>query len=49
MPTVTVNIAGRGTLLSDGKTSRVGHMWYTLTDNNGTSTSWGFSPVEEAR
>jgi hypothetical protein len=36
MPTLTINIAGRGTLLSNGDASQVGHMWYSLTDNNRT-------------
>jgi hypothetical protein len=44
MPTVTLNIAGRGTRLSDGGTSATGHMWYTVTDSAGNSASYGFSP-----
>jgi hypothetical protein len=48
MPTLTINIAGRGTLLSNGDASQVGHMWYSLTDNNGNSESYGFSPVADA-
>ncbi len=48
MPTLTINIAGRGTPLSNGDTSKVGHMWYTLTDNNGNSQSFGFSPLANA-
>jgi hypothetical protein len=44
MLTVTIKIANRGTLLSDGKTSSVGHMWYSLDNGNGTITSRGFAP-----
>jgi hypothetical protein len=47
MPTITINIAARGTLLADGGTSDVGHMWYTLDDGNGNSESKGFSPKKE--
>ena len=46
MPTVTINIAGRGTPTSDGS-SKVGHMWYELKDGNGNSASYGFSPVAD--
>jgi hypothetical protein len=46
MPTVTINIAGRGTPTGDGP-SKVGHMWYSLNDGNGTSYSYGFSPVKD--
>lgn len=44
MPTVTINIANRGTQLSDGGESKVGHMWYALDDGKGTVSSYGFSP-----
>ena len=44
MPTVTINIAGRGTPTSDGGSSATGHMWYSLTDNGGNTVSYGFSP-----
>ncbi|MBD2519906.1 hypothetical protein H6G93_34185, partial [Nostoc sp. FACHB-973] len=44
MPSVTINIAGRGTALASGGTSSVGHMWYSLRDNNGNTTSYGFAP-----
>jgi hypothetical protein len=44
MSSVTVNIAGRGTPTSDGGTSSVGHVWYSLGDGNGNSISYGFSP-----
>lgn len=51
MPTITVNIADRGTQFKDSKTgtvslSAVGHMWFELKDNNGNSTSYGFAPAE---
>ncbi|RYZ85525.1 MAG: hypothetical protein EOP04_15770, partial [Proteobacteria bacterium] len=45
MPTVTINIAGRGTGLSQGGSSAVGHMWYELNAGAGaTSESYGFAP-----
>ena len=44
MPNVTVNIAARGTPLSDSETSTVGHMWYELTDDQGHTSSYGFAP-----
>ena len=45
MPTVTINIAGQGTLLANGETSSFGHMWYELNDGNGGQTeSYGFAP-----
>ncbi|MCL2789612.1 MAG: hypothetical protein FWD79_03120 [Desulfobulbus sp.] len=48
MPTVTINIAPAGTPLANGTTSSVGHMWYTLADDNGNITaSWGFAPDDE--
>ena len=40
MPTVTVNIAGRGTPTSDGDTTATGHMWYTVTDSASNSASY---------
>jgi len=51
MPTVTINIAGRGTNVSDDGTgnpgqSSVGHMWYELNNSQGQSESYGFAPVE---
>ncbi|WP_181259230.1 calcium-binding protein [Pseudoduganella armeniaca] len=45
MPTVTINIAGRGTGLANGTTSSVGHMWYELS-NGGKTESFGFAPNE---
>lgn len=47
MPSVTINIAGRGTKLAGGGESAVGHMWYELTDDQGQTTSYGFAPDEE--
>ncbi|MFI3156939.1 MAG: S8 family serine peptidase, partial [Methylococcaceae bacterium] len=44
MLTVTINIADRGTPLSTGGTSSVGHMWYSLDNGNGKISSWGFAP-----
>jgi hypothetical protein len=53
MPTLTINIAGRGTPLAldpfEGpKESNVGHMWYSVTDSRGRSYSYGFSPIKGA-
>ena len=45
MPTMTIYIAPRGTPLADGGTSQVGHMYYTLTDSNGVTYSYGFAPA----
>ena len=45
MPTMTVYVAPRGTPLLAGGTSAVGHMYYTLTDGNGTTYSYGFAPA----
>jgi hypothetical protein len=44
MPSVTINIAAPGTQLSNGDVSHAGHMWYSLTDSNGNTASYGFSP-----
>ena len=49
MPTVTINIADRGTGLSQGGTSSVGHMWYELNDGKGNSASYGFAPIEHGQ
>ena len=46
MPTVTINIAGPDTPTGDGP-SKFGHMWYSLNDGKGNSTSYGFSPVKD--
>ena len=48
MPTLTIKIAAVGTRLLDGEESLVGHMWYSLTDSNGATQSYGFSPVAGA-
>ena len=45
MPTVTINIAGADTQLSNGGTSNAGHMWYTLTNSNGSTLSYGYGPA----
>ncbi|MDO9012817.1 MAG: hypothetical protein Q7U78_13590, partial [Gallionella sp.] len=44
MPSLTVHIADAGNALSNGGTSDVGHMWFTLTDALGNEYSYGFSP-----
>lgn len=49
MPTLTINIAVAGTLLVNGKTSTAGHMWYSITDDQGVSESFGFAPIEEGQ
>ena len=49
MATMTVYIAPRGAPLADGGTSAVGHMYYTLTDGNGTTYSYGFAPAEHGK
>ncbi|MDD5387633.1 MAG: calcium-binding protein, partial [Sulfuricurvum sp.] len=50
MYTVTINIAGRGTPLSNGDTSKVGHMWYSLNDGTGEpNQSFGFAPILDGR
>src|SRR5262245_39451434 len=46
MPQLTVSIAGPGTYLAEGGRSFPGHTWYTLTDNAGNTTSYGFAPIE---
>jgi len=47
MPTVTINIVGARTPTSDNP-SVAGHMWYSLTDSNGNTASYGFSPIASA-
>jgi Ca2+-binding RTX toxin-like protein len=42
---MTVYVAPRGTPLLAGGTSAVGHMYYTLTDGNSTTYSYGFAPT----
>ena len=44
MQSITVHIADAGNALSNGGTSDVGHMWFTLTDALGNEYSYGFSP-----
>ncbi|MEO6676801.1 MAG: calcium-binding protein [Pseudomonas sp.] len=46
MPKLIVNIAGIGSPLSDGGSSKTGHMWYQVTDSNGNTNSYGFAPIE---
>jgi len=43
-PKITVHIAPSGTGLSTGGSSVTGHMWFTLTDEWGNETSYGFGP-----
>jgi len=55
--TLTIHIADKGTPLLnpddrtwDGeKTSRSGHMWYSIQDGNGNERSFGFAPAEEGK
>ena len=46
MPTLTVNIASRGTQLSSGGTSAVGHMYYVISNGTSEALSFGFAPKE---
>ena len=44
MYTLTIKISDRGTvLLKEDGTSVTGHMWYSLSDAN-TTSSYGFAP-----
>ena len=45
-PTLTV-VTAHGGAESDGSTSLVGHMYYTLNDGNGNISSYGFAPQSE--
>ncbi len=47
MPTVTINVVGRGAPLASGEKSTFGHMWYAVTDDQGESRSFGFAPDEQ--
>ncbi|MEZ7911239.1 MAG: hypothetical protein QMB55_05390 [Propionivibrio sp.] len=45
--TVTIKIAGKGTLTSEGSSS-FGHMWISLSDGSGGAPlSYGFGPVKD--
>lgn len=51
MPTLTINITGRGTPVANDGTgnpgaSVLGHMWYSLDDGNGSKRSYGFAPIK---
>jgi hypothetical protein len=48
MPTITVNIAKRGTPLKNGKTSSFGHMWVTMDNGSASINSYGFYPSTDA-
>ena len=43
--TLTISIVGVGAKEADGTTSLSGHIWYTVTDSAGTTTSFGFVPA----
>jgi len=47
MPTLTVDVTAPGVGLSNGGNSVAGHMWYTLTNDDGDTTSFGFEPLQE--
>lgn len=47
MPTITVNVAARGTPLAGGGSSSVGHMWIEINSGSGPSESYGFAPGEQ--
>jgi Ca2+-binding RTX toxin-like protein len=44
MLTITINLARRGPSFSGEGYAEVGRMWYSLTDSNGISSSYGFVP-----
>ncbi|HRF73387.1 MAG TPA: hypothetical protein PL117_11490, partial [Accumulibacter sp.] len=46
MTAVTVYIAGRGTSLAEGGSSRAGHIWYVLVGAGGQTASYGFAPAQ---
>jgi len=48
MPTLTINIAGSDTPLSNGETSSYGHMWYSIDPVDGVAfpESYGFGPKD---
>lgn len=48
MPKLMVNVAGRGTPLSDGGASETGHLWYELISDDGSVLSFGFAPSRMA-
>lgn len=45
-PSIIVHLAKPGSPLSDGTKSTMGHMWMTVSDGKGNSSSMGFGPVE---
>lgn len=49
MPTLTIKIAVAGTPLANGKSSQVGHMWYSLTDDQGIPHSGESSSTSSRR
>ena len=49
MPTLTIHMAPIWTPLANGKTSTVGHMFYTIDNGSGSPPlSYGFAPVDGA-
>ena len=50
MPILTIKIVNQGTAETENgrtSTSTAGHMWYTITDDNGHADSYGFAPIKE--
>ncbi|WP_338473496.1 calcium-binding protein [Pseudomonas sp. MS646] len=47
MPKLMVNVASRGTPLSDGGASQTGHLWFELVSDDGSALSFGFAPIED--
>jgi len=44
MTSMTIYISPKGTLLADGSESSVGHVYYTITNGDGSVASFGFAP-----
>ncbi|MBP1314194.1 hypothetical protein [Herbaspirillum sp. 1130] len=44
---ITISVVAPGALESNGKNSIPGHIWYTVTDSNGHSRSFGFEPLSQ--
>ena len=45
--TLTVHVAAAGTGLNSGGYSQMGHVWWTITNNQGQSFDFGFGPLKE--
>lgn len=47
--TFTANVAAVGTRLNFGGYSQMGHVWWTITNNEWQSFDFGFGPIRELR